>query len=461
MHKVENFSMLHPLSPVPDVVANKILAAVEAGFAEQLRMTQELIRYPSERTQEHTAQEWVYRELTNRGYRMDRWVVNVEDIQTHPAFSPVTVCYDNAVNVVGTMRPREERGRTLILNGHIDVVPTGPRHMWSSPPYEPRVADGWLYGRGSGDMKAGLIANIAAVDALKRAGYQPAATIYQQSVTEEECTGNGTLACLVRGYEADAAICPEPEDDMLVRADVGVMWFQIQVRGRPVHVREAGTGSNAILSAYRIVQAIYELAEKWNGQKQHYRYFSDVVHPINCNVGVIRGGDWASSVPAWCNVDVRLAMYPGDRAVDRQKEIEACVLAAAAQDGFLADSPPKVIWTGSLREGYLLEEGCDAEAVLSRAHQRAFGIPLRAFVTPGTLDGVYFAVWQGKPCLTYGPYAENIHGYDERVRLDSVRRVTGAIALFIAEWCGLEAASQENSEAGVTVGPRENDAQSN
>jgi len=99
-----------------------------------------------------------------------------------------------------------------------------------------------------------LYLEIAALDALRTLGYQPAATVYIQSVTEEECTGNGALSALQRGYRADAALIPEPEDDKLVRANTGVIWFQVKVRGVPVHVREAGAGANAIEAAIRSVE---------------------------------------------------------------------------------------------------------------------------------------------------------------------------------------------------------------
>ena len=189
----------------------------------------------------------LYAALEERGYAMDRWAIDVDAIQDHPGFSPVKVDYTNALNVVASHRPRNRQGRSLILNGHIDVVPTGPLEMWTHPPFEPRIEADWLYGRGGGDMKAGLCANIFAMDALRDLGLQPSAEVYIQSVTEEECTGNGALSALVRGYQADAAIIPEPEDEMLVRANVGVIWFRGHVRGRPFHVREAARGANAAL----------------------------------------------------------------------------------------------------------------------------------------------------------------------------------------------------------------------
>ena len=224
------------------------------------------------------------------------------------------------------MRAAETRGRSLILNGHVDVVPTGPLDMWTTPPFEPRIAEGWMFGRGAGDMKAGLVACLAALDALGRAGFAPAADVIVQSVVEEECTGNGALACLERGYRADAVVIPEPMNDTLLKAQVGVIWFQVKVRGVPVHVAEAGSGVNAIESAYRLMTALHGLEAAWNARRGDYPSHADVAHPINLNIGRIEGGDWASSVPAWCNIDVRVAIFPGQSIAQAKREIEQTIL---------------------------------------------------------------------------------------------------------------------------------------
>ncbi len=421
-----------------DALAADILSVIADGFTSQVSFTQELVSYPSLRGQEHTAQDFIHRSLSERGYTMDRWSIDVSEIETHPGFSPVKVDYENAINVVATHRPYEEIGRSLILNGHIDVVPTGPADMWQRPPFEPWIQGDWMYGRGSGDMKAGLAANIFALDALAKLGYQPAATTFIQSVTEEECTGNGALSCLVRGYTADAAIIPEPEDDKLVRANVGVVWCRVHLKGRPVHTRVAGTGFSAIDGAYTLMGALRELAEQWNAEKDKHPYFENENHPINVVFGQIQGGDWASMVPAWCWFDVRIAIYPGTNPNDAAREIEACLRNAAQKDPALANNPPEVEYTGFFAEGYVLEEGSDAEQTLANAHRHAYGQELETFTTAGYLDGRVFVLYDDCPCLVYGPYSENIHGIDERVSLSSIRRVTGSIALFIADWCGLE-----------------------
>ena len=430
-HRKSNF--------LDDSLVSDILAAVDQGFAAQTAFTRELVGYPSLRGQEQTAQDFIHASLGERGYALDRWAIDIGEIENHPGFSPVNVSYENAINVVGTHRPRNETGHSLVLNGHIDVVPTGPADMWQQLPFTPWMDGDWLYGRGSGDMKAGLVANLFALDALGRIGYQPAATTYIQSVTEEECTGNGALSCLVRGYHADAALIPEPEDDKLVRANVGVIWCRVHLRGRPVHTRVAGQGFSAIDGAYQLMAALRQLAESWNERKADYPYFEEVEHPINVVFGRIAGGDWPSMVPAWCWFDVRMAIYPGVDPRAAADEIEACIKRAASHHPALAKIPPRVEYTGFFAGGYVLAEGSEAEQTLALAHRHSYGTELETFVTPGYLDGRVFVLYDHCPCLVYGPYAENIHGIDERVSLSSVKRITGAIALFIARWCGLEA----------------------
>ncbi len=419
-------------------LANDILAEVEAGFDAQVRWTQDLVRYPSLRGQEHTAQDFIHDELARRGYAMDRWAIHVPDIERHPGFSPVTVDYSNAINVVGTHRPRTETGRSLILNGHVDVVPEGPAAMWSRHPFDPHIDGDWMYGRGAADMKAGIAANVFALDALRRLGMQPAARVHVQSVTEEECTGNGALACLVRGYNADAAIITEPADEMLVRANVGVIWFRVTLRGLPVHASVAGAGANAIEAAIPVIAALRGMEASWNAEKGDHPYFEDLDHPINLNIGKIEGGDWASSVPAWCAFDCRIALYPGWSPAEKAREIEATIAAAARGNAFLANNLPEIEWNGFFAEGYVLEEGTEAERTLGRAHALSMKAELDSFTLPAYLDGRVFVLYGDCPCLIYGPHGQNIHGFDERVSLASMKRVTGAVALFVADWCGLE-----------------------
>ena len=259
-----------------------------------------------------------------------------------------------------------------------------------------------------------------------------------QSVTEEERTGNGALTCLTRGYRADCALITEPMNDTLVRANVGVIWFQVEVRGRPTHVCESSVGASAISATYKIIHALESLEAEWNAQRGEHRYFEDATKPITINVGKIEGGDWASSVPAWCRIDVRAGIYPGVSIDKEKRAIETTLLDAAREDSYLSNHPPTVSYNGFTAEGYVLPEDTPAERCLRDAHSSIFDLDLPAGVCPAYLTGRVFALYDNTPALVYGPICERLHGFDERVHLESVLKVTKTVALFMSRWCGLE-----------------------
>ena len=431
----------------------KIMTAVDSKFDEQTAFLSELSSFPSTRGNEQSAQAFMAENLKERGYETDIWSIDVNDIAHLPGFSPVIGNYENAQNVVASHRSDSQKGKSLILNGHIDVVPVGPLDMWDAPPFEPYCKDGWMYGRGAGDMKAGLTANLFALDALRETGFQPAADVYFQSVVEEECTGNGALACLQRGYQADAALIPEPFDEKLVTSQIGVIWLQIHLKGIPVHVLEAGSGASAIEAAIPLIAALRQLEERWNGAEHKHALYEHIHHPLNLNIGRIEGGDWASSVPAWCCFDVRMAIYPGQDINAARKEIEACVFEAANADAFLRKNQPEIVYHGFLAEGYALAEHNKPEAdqaiaALDGAHKVVTGDELEKFSVTATTDARFFGLYADTPALVYGPTAEAIHGFNERVNLNSLRRITQSIALFIADWCGLEQTGLEKAGLG-------------
>jgi len=426
-----------------DSLRSKLFAAVDANFDRQVAFLSALTAYPSTRGNEQTAQTFMAGELTARGYDLDCWRIDLSEIEHLPGFSPVLEPYEDAVNVVGAHRSKTQKGRSLILNGHIDVVPAGPLDMWDYPPFLPHVSDGWLYGRGGGDMKAGLASNLFALDALRHCGFAPAADVFYQSVVEEECTGNGALACLARGYRADAVLIPEPFSEHLVSAQLGVIWFQVHLKGMPTHVAYAGSGANAIEAAFPLIKALHEMEHRWNAAENRTRDYAHMDHALNLNIGKIEGGDWTSSVPAWSVFDVRMAIFPGQSIDEAKAEIENVILEAANENEFLRNSPPEVVYHGFSAEGYALSLDSSAKATsaietLDRAHYDATGLPLEREAITATTDARFFGLYADMPALVYGPKAEAIHGFNERVELESMRRVTKATALFIAGWCGVE-----------------------
>ena len=425
-----------------------IRAAIKDNFDEQLKFLSDFVQIPSLRFEEAPAQDFISEALSKRGYEVDDWVIKIEDLESLSGFGRIHGDFSRARSVVGTHRPVSTHGRSLILQGHLDVVPTGPPEMWTHPPFKPTIKGDWMYGRGAGDMKAGTVAALFALDAIKNLGFEPAARVHFQSVIEEESTGLGALSTLQRGYRADLALIPEPSGHSIWRAQVGVLWFRVSVQGKPVHVASASTGSNAIRAAYDIIQALENLEKEWNTNAAKDPVYSDVEHPLNFNVGKINGGDWASSVPAWCNIDCRIGILPGQDLKNAKEAIKSCVMTASRNHPFLSNNPPKLIWNGFQAEGYVLgEEGNPAIEVMNNSHATVFGsktgLPERKITA--LTDTRFYGLYYDIPSFCYGPLAENIHGFDERVSIESLRKSTEVFALFIANWCGLNSFSVANT----------------
>ncbi|WP_116135074.1 ArgE/DapE family deacylase [Tropicimonas sp. IMCC34043] len=428
-------------TPLDPDLPTTLGAAVKAGFAAQIALTQELVRRPSQRGEEHAVQDFLQQEFARRGLAVERFAMDRTALAAHPGSGRWSAEHSEAPIVVGTHNPRDGRGHSLLLQGHVDVVPTGPEHLWTDPPYAAVIRDGRMYGRGAGDMKSGLACAIAALDALAACGWQPAATVYLASVVEEESTGNGALMTHLRGYRAEAALIPEPAGESLVRANTGVLWFRVEFQGIPKHVSDMGAGANAIDAAIRTIAALREMEREWNDRRGEHPLLGQMAKPINLNVGRIEGGEWASSVPATAAVDFRISILPNWSVADCAAEIEARLASIAAADPYLSQNSPRLIWNGFFADGYEQPEGTEAEAALDRAHRAAMGRPLGSHAMPAYLDARVNALFEGIPTLCYGAKSYASHGIDECVDIDSLERTTLAIALFIADWCGLEPAA--------------------
>jgi acetylornithine deacetylase len=281
-------------------------------------------------------------------------------------------------------------------------------------------------------MKAGLVAILGAVRALRDAELELAGELHLQSVVEEECTGNGALQCLIDGIRADACVIAEPHPDHLTVAQVGVLWFHVEVAGHPVHAAHAGTGHNAIEAAQVVLTALRELEAELNADRPPP--YDALEHPINLNAGIVAGGDWASTVPARCTLSCRLASYPGTDPDELKRRVEQTVAGAAERNPFLRENPPRVRYDGFACEGCCIDV-CEAVVrVLSDAYMQVRGTPPALLPITSTTDVRHF-VRSGIPAACFGPRAESYHGIDERVSLSSMHACAQVLARFVAAWC--------------------------
>lgn len=323
------------------------------------------------------------------------------------------------------------------------MVPAGSTHRWTSPPFEPRRDGDWLYGRGAGDMKAGLTASIFALDAISAAGPSLLADVQIQSVVEEEITGNGAATAFALGLTADALVSPVPTDEQLVRANAGVIKFRLETRGRPAHPRDPDSGQSAIDLMIRLIGHLRVLEQQWIAEREGRRWFKDITNPVALTIGTISGGDWIASVPSDCVAEGRIGFYPGDDPKLRAAEVETFVEKIQSEDqAFAGEGLVSLTWIGVMHAGYGLPEGTEAEKALRAANVETHaGAELNSHVMACYLDAAVFSVHGNIPSLVYGPITENIHGIDERVSLSSLKRVTKTLALFTADWCGTRNAS--------------------
>jgi len=414
---------------------SSILNAVEERRDHIIDELSQLVASDSTLGNEQHAQSIIKDIFQGLGTKVSEVTIDLEKLSTLPGFSPpVTQITDGRVNIVGVHTPHHATGKSLILNGHMDVVPTGPTHLWDRPPFEPYVDGDWFYGRGAGDMKAGIVAYCNALAALKTLGYQPAAKVVLQSVIEEECTGNGALACLDAGYTADAAIIPEPFGQSCLIAQLGVMWFQLKLTGKPAHVLDTSNGSNVFDSLYRITDKLKTLETLWNEPEHRHHCYHDHDHPINFNLGKVHGGDWASTVACYCEADFRVGFYPGDSL----ESIKAQLQHTIDQVDLPNDLDVELCYTGFQAEGCEINSDAPLIESIKEAHLLVSHKECEELAVTATTDCRFFQLYGNTPATCYGPIAENIHGFNERVSIESTVQVAQVLAVFIANWCGLE-----------------------
>jgi acetylornithine deacetylase len=418
-------------------VRERLLAEIAAREAELIDFIQQLVRARSLLGNEAGAQAIVADYLRAAGLQPDVWDIP-DDLLSRPGAGDSGVPFTGRPNVVATL-PGVGGGRSLILNGHVDVVSPEPLANWTYDPWAAEIIGRRMYGRGAYDMKSGLAAHLFLAGLMHELEIPLRGDIIVESVIEEECTGNGALATVFRDasrYRADAVIVTESTNYCYTAAHVGVLWFRVEVTGQAVHAAIAWQGQNAIYKMIPIVQELQALDAELN-QTTHPA-FAGIEHPINLNVGVIRGGDWPSSVAGSCAIDCRLSMYPGTTVEETRARVAAAVERATERDAWLSDHPPVLRWYGFQSPGSEIAPEEPLVRTLARHHEAIIGQPLRARSGTGTNDMRNFIVYGGMPALCYGMNGHGAHEADEWLDLDSLVPVTQVLGSFVLDWCGVE-----------------------
>ena len=330
-------------------------------------------------------------------------------------------------------------GRTLLLNGHVDVVDVEPRAAWSFDPFVPVVGDGSVWGRGACDMKGGVACMVFAAEVLAELDVRLEGDLLVNTVTEEESTGAGGLAS-ARTLEADAAIVPEPSALAVWIACRGSLLARIDVEGRaghaglPLRLPASGGAVNAIEKSAYLIEAIRRLREEWALRPRHPH-----LSPADCVPTMVCGGEWLVSYPAACTLDCHIEFLPnamGDGAVGVQREFEAWIARAADADPWLREHPPRVRW---LLGAVPPAEISVAEPVVQTlvGVERDLGRSGRIGGLDNWHDGATLVVEAGIPAVCYGPGDIYLaHGADEHVPVAELVACAQGIALAALRFCG-------------------------
>jgi acetylornithine deacetylase len=376
---------------------------------------------------ESEMQQLLARHLDRIGLKVDLWPMDLPALRATPGFPGTEAPREEAWGLVGIAAGLEP-GPTVILQGHVDVVPPGDLSRWDGDPFTPRVIGDVVHGRGACDMKAGVVANLAALTAIRASGVRLRGSVAAHFVVGEEDGGIGAFGTLKRGYTGDACIITEPTGGTLVTANAGALTFRIEVPGKATHASTRDAGVSAIDAYAPISEALARLEARRNAAPDPL--LSEYPIPYALSVGKLHAGDWASSVPDRLVAEGRLGVKLGEETAEARAEFEACVAEACARDPWLRDHPAVVSWPGGEFASGRLPAGHPLRDLVGEAFADATGGPRpRECGAPYGSDLRLYAA-AGIPTLQFGPGDVRVaHSPWEHVRLSEILEVTRTLVL--------------------------------
>jgi len=406
---------------------------IERNKEEIFNRISELIQLESITGNEGTAQEYMEALYKDIGLDVYTFEPVKAELKKETAYCEVDLDYKNRPNVIGTLNNGDKEYKSIILNGHVDVVPVEDVFKWEHDPWAGKIDAEYIHGRGSLDMKAGLIVNYYAIKSLMDIGKTPKGKVILESVIEEEAGGGGTLSCLMNDIKADAIVICEPTNMDIVVAHAGVIYFRVKVKGRAAHAQFGHHGINAIEKMNKICDSLFALDKKRGEAKKYDLFEQHSGRSCHLIIGKYSSGQWPSSVPDYAEIDCRISFIPGESETDIKKEVEGTIMAVAQKDEWLAENSPQVEWYGWHGEPW--EEDLNSDLIRS-FKQIGEGVLQRELKFAGHPAGMdnRFAKQFNIPSLAFGPRGKNMHGANEYVEKESILSCIKTIASFIHTW---------------------------
>lgn len=412
-----------------------ILDAVEAKTPEIAAFLGRLIQFDSETGKEGPIQEFIAATLRSMGLEVDQWVPDLEELARHPAFYPAEGRdFSGRPNVVGTL-PGDPSARSLLFNGHVDTIPFTPVGDWSFNPLSGELVDGRILGRGSSDMKGGLAAMTMALKTLLDTGLRPRGKVILEYVMDEEVSGLGTLACVTRGYKADAGISLETSDLEVQPACIGRLWFVVEVKGKPAGISRRWEAINALDKGYALSKAIEEL-EAQRVKTLSHPLFPDPRGAMPCAVGKFEAGHYASATPDRAILRGSMGLLPQEDIEQVKRDFQAFIRNWCDKDPWLSSHQPRVWFEGLIAEGAEIAPDHPIVKTVASGFQEATGLAPVYSGRMGAADTRFLIRHGDTPTVIFGPgVTAQMHATNEWLPLENLVVATKTLALAIHDWC--------------------------
>jgi acetylornithine deacetylase len=423
---------------VSEDLRTRITQAVDAHEAELVEFTRELIQIPSVTGHEGAVQRRIAEMLKGLGLEVDEFEPDLNLLASHPAYVPVEgLNYSGRPNVVGRYAGRGG-GRTLLLNGHVDTIPLEPLEAWRHGALSGQTEGGRIYGRGASDMKGGIAVMTLAMKTLLDAGIRPRGSVLLEYVVDEEMTGYGTLACILRGYRADAGISLETSDLCVQPAAIGRLWFTISVPGHAVSISRHWEGVSAIDKGIKLVEAIRALEQIRWATLSHPLY-PDHRTALPCAVCMFHAGTFPSAVPDSAVLRGSIGLLPNEDRRDVERQVLEQVMQVAEGDPWLRNHRPVVEFKKTGGEGAEIPADHPIVDTVRSAFQAVTGDSPTISGRTGGADTRYLIKHGGTPTVIFGPGpTSEMHAMNESIPISNLVLATKVVAVSIVDWCGAD-----------------------
>ena len=415
----------------------KLLEKIDQSRDKAVAFLRDMVVIPSVTGDEAQIQTFLSKYMTKIGLDVDMWETDWEQLKKHPGYRPVDRGYEGRPNIVATWKGAGG-GRSLLLNGHTDVIPVGGGEGWSDNPWSATIKNGRMYGRGTADMKSGVASHIMAVECLMAAGLKPKGDLYINVVIDEEVSGHGTLDTVIRGYKADAGISGETSDLAVQPACIGRIWFEIEIHGKPAGIQKRYEGISGIELGNKIVKAVADLEAKRVATITHPLY-PNALDTLPCIVGSFSAGNYPSAFPANCLLKGSIGTVPGEDHEGVKQSLVDQIARAAAEDSWMKVHPPKVRFVGYDAQASEIPRDHAIVETVCKNYKEITGRDPQISGRQGAADTRFLNLYANTPTVIFGPGSTAVmHANDEYVSIDDYMTSIKVMALSICDWCGVE-----------------------